>query len=291
MVYQVRLIAGGRERVAWSTSKTRSIVAAVLIYFVTLFTFVWTVLAAMHYTDPNLTKDAYCQQNKFSKELLGQEDIIDNTTSVCNSSIVLSYTVEQLKTPLWAAYLAQAVTGALLTAAAPPALVGALVGQRRLLLVWALADLIWCSALIGSAAALAPFGFPTLVPMLAGSAAACLLVGCLVLACGLWKPDRLKHSHELELSQRDPERGESDLERGESDLERGESDLERGESDLERGESDLERGESDLERGESDLERGESHLERGETDLERGESDLERGEKKAETRDYKWTEV
>ena len=187
MAQQVCPTVDCRERATCSPIHRRSIVTAALIFFIMLFSLAWTVLAVMHCMNPNLAKEAYCHQNKFSKESLGQEDILDDTTSVCNSSIILSYTVEQLKTPLWATYLAQAGTGALLTAAAPPALVGALVGHRRLLLVWALADLIWCSALVGSAAVLAPFGFPTLVPMLAGSAAACLLVGCLVLCCGLGK--------------------------------------------------------------------------------------------------------
>ena len=180
----VRPVPGGvpdRLRAAWSDVSTPSRVAAGLVVLGMLGTVIGTSLAAIRYNDQQLVEDQFCQQNKFRKEALGQQDIL-NATTVCNSSIVLNYTMDQLEGPLRAAYLAQTVTGALLTAAAPPALVGLLLGWRRrwLLLVWAVADLAWCCALGVSAVALAPFGFPTFVPMLAGLAAASLVVGGLV---------------------------------------------------------------------------------------------------------------
>ena len=160
---------------------------------VTAGALLWTVLAGLHYTDRNLAVQNYCHQNKFKKDTDGEKDFLDNNTTVCNSSIVLDYTVEQLETPLRAVYLAQTVTGALLTAAAPPALVGVLRGRRRPLLVWAAGDVIWGVTLLGSAAALAPFGFPVFVPMLVGSAAACLLFGLAASIAIYRKFGRLEH--------------------------------------------------------------------------------------------------
>ncbi|KAF0292282.1 hypothetical protein FJT64_009709 [Amphibalanus amphitrite] len=158
--------------------------------------------------DPNHVQELYCILNRNVKKEKGKKDILDRPGTLCNSTTALSYTIEQLEFPLRGSYAALAVMGGLLTVAALPALVG--LCKRRcwpLLLVWTAADVLFFVALVGSSAALAPFGVPVLVPGLA--AAASVAVGVLVLYCGLEKAARPQQSaEEAELTsvrgERDP---------------------------------------------------------------------------------------
>ncbi|KAF0288410.1 hypothetical protein FJT64_013189 [Amphibalanus amphitrite] len=208
MAHSLRVMMFRRDHVACRCSRVTPLVVAVIIYVSMLFTVVWAVLAVRHITDPGLTEGHYCRQNQFKKRRLGREDVVDASPTVCRSTIILDYTVEQLEVPLWASYVAQAAAGAGLAVATPPALVGLLLGRRWPLLVWAAADAVWCAALVGSAAALTPFGFPTFVPMLVGSAAVFLPVGGLVLYWGLKKP--AQDSNGFEIIDEDEEKGSQD---------------------------------------------------------------------------------